>query len=86
MDELQIIRNFAEYGGVALVLAYAWWRAEHRADRAQAQSDMRATKLAECMTDQVGTNDKVSAALGLLTAEVTRVTSQMQGAQCRVRD
>lgn len=71
MEEL--IPKLLEHGLGVAILAYAWWRAEDRAAAAQKLADQRADTMAQMMTDQVATNEKVTTAMALQNQILERI-------------
>lgn len=63
--EIEFLGKLLEYGVTSAVLAWGWWRAEQRAERAQNKADERAEAMASLIAHQVETNEKVTTAIGL---------------------
>lgn len=73
--EFAFIGKLLEYGVTSAVLAWGWYRAEQRADRAQSKADERVESMAALISQQVQTNEKVTTAIGLQGHILDRIST-----------
>jgi len=74
MLDVEFFGKLLEYGITSAILAWGWWRAEQRADRAQLKADSRAETMATMMAQQVETNERITAAMGLQQQILSRIS------------
>ena len=74
MLDVEFFGKLLEYGITSAILAWGWWRAEQRADRAQLKADSRAETMATMMAHQVETNERITAAMGLQQQILSRIS------------
>ena len=75
MLDVDFFGKLLEYGITSVILAWGWWRAEQRADRAQLKADSRAETMAAMMSQQVETNERITAAMGLQQQILSRISA-----------
>ena len=75
MLDVDFFGKLLEYGITSAILAWGWWRAEQRADRAQLKADSRAETMATMMAQQVETNERITAAMGLQQQILSRISA-----------